>query len=93
MHPDAEWKLLKGRVPELSDGDCKNFIKYALLTRAAYNQGEVQQGMSPRTLINWGKKSVAYGSVRKAYEVSFGNGLSEDCRKICKENFNKVFGD
>jgi cobaltochelatase CobS len=66
-------------------------VKVAALVRNAYNQQKLGLTMSPRTLINWGRKQQRYG-VAFALEVSFLEKMLDDDAKSVRELFTKVFG-
>lgn len=69
----------------------KDMVKVAALVRKAYNQGKLGLTMSPRTLINWGRKMTRFGDIRSALDISFMQKLSDDDRKVVSELFVKVF--
>lgn len=68
-----------------------DMVKLAALIRSAYNQGKIGLTMSPRTLINWGKKMERY-NMASAFEVSFLRKLVDNDMTSVKELYNKVFG-
>lgn len=65
-------------------------VKLAALVRSAYNSGKLGLTMSPRTLINWGRKMERY-TVQHALQVAFLEKLTEDDRISVRELYNKVF--
>lgn len=69
-----------------------DMLSFASLIRVAYNEGKIQFTMSPRTLINWGRKIVYWGDPVMALEVAFFDKLVEDDRKLVNECCMKVFG-
>jgi len=66
-------------------------VKLANLVRNAYNQQRLGLTMSPRTLINWGRKQSRY-SLAYALEVAFLEKLTDDDAKSVRELYTKVFG-
>lgn len=92
MPAREEVAMIGRRVPDLPKKVAEFMVKFADLCRKSYQQGMMQQTVSPRTLINWGRKSVQWGNIAMAYEVAFGNGLSDDDKKLASEHFQKVFG-
>lgn len=68
----------------------KDMVKLANLVRSAYNSGKLTLTMSPRTLINWGRKMERY-DVRRSLAVAFLQKLSDDDLTVVEELFNKVF--
>ncbi len=65
-------------------------VKVASLIRTAYSQCQVNLTLSPRTLINWGRKCERNG-VAFAFRVSFFDKLRESDKKAVAELFGKVF--
>jgi cobaltochelatase CobS len=66
-------------------------VKLANLVRNAYNQQKVGLTMSPRTLINWGRKQQRY-TTAFALEVAFLEKLLDEDAKSVRELYTKVFG-
>lgn len=66
-------------------------VKLATLVRNAYNQRKLGLTMSPRTLINWGRKQERY-ELSYALKVAFLDKLSEEDGKAVEELYIKVFG-
>ena len=48
--------------------------------------------MSPRTLINWGKKVVAFNDPKYAFTVAFLDKQRTSDRDVIMEFYKKVFG-
>lgn len=69
----------------------KNMVKLATLVRDAYRQQQMNLTMSPRTLINWAKKSERY-DVEYALSVAFMSKLREHDKALVKEFYAKVYG-
>ena len=68
-----------------------NMVRFANLVRNAYDSGNLGLTMSPRTLINWGRKQQRY-DIKYALQVSFLEKLTPDDNKSVQELYNKVFG-
>jgi MoxR-like ATPase len=66
-------------------------VRLASLVRSAYEQGKIGLTISPRTLINWGRKQKRY-DVQYALQVSYLEKLTPDDSKSVQELFTKVFG-
>jgi cobaltochelatase CobS len=66
-------------------------VRLASLVRQAYDSGKIGLTMSPRTLINWGRKMVRYDT-QYALQVSFLEKLTPDDSKSVSELYVKVFG-
>ena len=67
-------------------------VRLAGHIRNAYDSGKIGLTMSPRTLINWARKTSRY-SVRDAFRVSFGEKLNVDDERSVQEMYVKVFGE
>lgn len=92
LEPAHEVKILEDNVPGIERTFAQQMVQFAALVRTACNQGSINLTMSPRTLINWGKKSVKFGDKKRALLLSFGNKLRDSDRKIVGEFHQKVFG-
>jgi energy-coupling factor transporter ATP-binding protein EcfA2 len=87
-----EQKIINDNCPGLAAGVSAKMVSFANLVRTACKQGNINLTMSPRTLINWGRKSVAYADHRRALVLAFCNKLRESDRKVVGEFYTKVFG-
>ena len=67
-----------------------NMVKLATMVRNAYNSGKLGLTMSPRTLINWGRKMQRYG-IQDGFHVAFVQKLNEDDKVSVMEFYKKVF--
>lgn len=92
MEESAEIEMVTKRVPGVNAKLAKLMVKFADLVRKSYTQGHMQMTISPRMLINWGRKATTWGDIKTAYDVAFGNGLADDDKKIAAEFYSKVFG-
>jgi cobaltochelatase CobS subunit len=70
----------------------KDMVKMAGLVRSAYDSGKLGLTMSPRTLINWGRKMGRY-SQGHAFRVAYMQKLHDDDKKAVAEIYRKVFGE
>jgi cobaltochelatase CobS len=66
-------------------------VRFAHLVRQAYDSGKIGLTVSPRTLINWGRKMTRYDA-HYALQVSFLEKLTPDDSKSVSELYVKVFG-
>lgn len=70
----------------------RRMVNLAELVRSAHNTMQINLTLSPRTLINWGRKIVQYnGNIQLAFTVAFLDKLRESDKKAVNELFNKVF--
>lgn len=89
---DHELAVIMSRVPALDKMLAKKMIQYAGQIRSAYDKTEMGLTMSPRTLINWGRKVLQYGSCKTALTYCFLNKLRDSDKKVASELYTKVFG-
>lgn len=87
-----EITIIKSKVPELDERIAKMMLQYAALIRTAYKQTNIGLTMSPRSLINWARKTVNYGNYKVALQYCFWNKLRDSDKKIAMEMYTKVFG-
>lgn len=87
-----EEEVITKQVPGLAKSTIKKMVSFAAQVRNACSTAQINLTMSPRTLINWGKKTVVYGDVQAALSLAFGNKLRDTDRKIVNELYFKVFG-
>lgn len=87
-----EKKILKKKVKDLPASWINDMIKLAGLVRTAYNEGQTQYTMSPRTLISWGKKAVYWTSPIEGLRLAFMNKLVEEDKKLINDLVFKVYG-
>ena len=87
-----EQNVLKNCCAGLDKAIASKMIDLAKLIRSANKQGQIFSTMSPRTLINWGKKVVMYGEPKYAFTVAFLDKQRTSDRDIIMEFYKKVFG-
>ena len=66
-------------------------VTLATFIRNAYDGGRLGLTMSPRTLINWGRKTKRY-SMQTAFNVAFTEKLTNEDANSVTELYVKVFG-
>jgi cobaltochelatase CobS subunit len=91
LHPDHEVSIITSRT-SVPREVARDMVKLAALVRSAYDKGSLGLTISPRTLINWGRKSARYGLPR-AFAVAFLQKLHDDDQKAVNEHYRKVFGE
>jgi len=69
----------------------KRMVSLATFIRNAYDSGKLGLTMSPRTLINWGRKTKRY-SLHSAFNVAFAEKLTNEDANSVEELYTKVFG-
>jgi cobaltochelatase CobS len=92
LDPSHEVTIIKANCVGLKEGLADKMVSFANLVRTACKQNNINLTMSPRTLINWGKKTVAFNDTKRALVLSFANKLRDTDAKIVGEFYTKVFG-
>lgn len=69
----------------------QKMVRLATLVRNAYDSGKLGLTISPRTLINWARKTRRYDIV-DAFNVAFASKLNQDDNRSVMELYNKCFG-
>lgn len=87
-----EGKIIRDKVKGIPKQMVKDMLDMAGHVRAAYTKNNIQFTMSPRTLINWGRKIMYWGDPVLALEMAFFDKLVEDDRKQINEYCQRVFG-
>lgn len=92
LDPAHEIQIIKSNCTGLKDDIASKMVSFANLVRTACKQNNINLTMSPRTLINWGKKTVAFNDIKRALVLSFANKLRDTDAKVVGEFYTKVFG-
>ena len=90
LTPKHEESIITSKT-NVSPDVAKNMVRLAGLVRNSYDSGKIGLTMSPRTLINWGRKMGRYDT-QYALQVSFLEKLTPDDAKSVSELYVKVFG-
>lgn len=91
LNTKHELELLKKAVPDLSDNNAKRMVQLAGVIRSAYKNGDLSLTMSPRTLINWGRKTAYWGNPLTALRISFFAKIPDNEKEVVNKLVNKVF--
>ena len=89
LEPAHEVSIITGKTG-VSKEVASSMVKLATMVRNAYTSGKLGLTMSPRTLINWGRKMQRYG-VQDGLHVAFVQKLNEDDKVSVMEFYKKVF--
>jgi len=93
LSAEHESSVLKNASPELTPELSKKMIQFAKLVRTSYNQGEISLTCSPRTLLNWAKKSLYFRDEGRALKMAFLEKISSDSERATIAGFYRtVFG-
>lgn len=87
-----EEKILVDNCTKMKKTLAKKMVSFAELIRTACATNQINLTMSPRTLINWGRKSLVYGDVKHALSLAFLNKMRDTDKKVALQLFDKVFG-
>lgn len=71
----------------------KMMCKMANLTRDSFRNGDISNLISLRTLISWGRAIEIFGSIRKAFILSFFNKVVDEEKIILREFYQRIFGE
>lgn len=89
---EDEAKILTKKTGITDKGIINKIIETATLFRDAFKKGETVCTMSTRTIINIGQKLIAFGNVKRAYELAFLNKLNADDKQFGYEIIQRVWG-
>lgn len=92
LDAEHETKIIEDNCKDLWPGFSAKMVSFANLVRSAAKQNNINLTMSPRTLINWGRKAVALQDTKRGLMLAFVNKLRDTDRKIVSEFYTKVFG-
>jgi cobaltochelatase CobS len=97
LSADKEVEILLKKIPFLAKkinvSVAKSMVQMANLTREGFKNGDLSNLMSLRTLISWGENYMIFGSIKKAFELSFLNKTVSDEKMILGEYYQRVFGE
>lgn len=90
---EHEVEVIQKGVKDLSKAIITDMIKVTNLIRQGYTEGQLALSVSPRTLLNWGRKIVEWdGDVRVAFDLAYLNKLSETEKGAAVALLKRVFG-
>lgn len=93
LDKDHETRVLKNVVGTALKPDIiKKMLQFAELVRTSNRQGNMTLTVSPRTLINWGRKILRFGNIKEALTFAFLNKLNTNDKKLALDFYQKVFG-
>jgi cobaltochelatase CobS len=86
-----EVSMLVDNVEGLKKITAKRMVKLANLMRSSYKEGSVSLTMSPRTLINWGRKTVYWGDDLLALKMSYFDKIEDSEKDYVNKMVHKVY--
>lgn len=92
LAPNHEVKIIEDNCPGIVRALAEKMVTFANLVRTANKQNNINLTMSPRTLVNWGRKIGAFADITIALRYAFTNKLRETDQQVVQELFKKVFG-
>ena len=96
LEPQFEVGIVVARAPWLtSDADKElvaRMVALAGLTRNAFAAGEISTVMSPRTVISWAENARIFGSLKRAFRLTFLNRCDEAERTVIAELYQRCLG-
>jgi cobaltochelatase CobS len=96
LAPETECAIVLAHTPGFNDGAGRELIgrmvTLAGLTRVTFMSGELSTLMSPRTVINWAQNVEIFGSVERAFLLSFMNKCDDAERTTVAELYQRCFG-
>lgn len=88
-----EGEILRKAYPELQPEMVRRMLKFAELVRTGYDQGDISLTCSPRTLLNWAKKTLYFRDPLVALQMAFIEKLSSDGdRQAVAGMYKSAFG-
>jgi len=91
-HPTFGLEILQRQVPGLPESIAVFMIRVAEELRDAHTKEDVSVTMSPRKLIQWGRKIVRYGDIEAAARVTFLNKMSREDSEVFAEAIQRWIG-
>lgn len=93
-YPDraTERKIVFAKTGIDDETVINNFIDVAGLIRDAFQKGEIMGTMSTRQVVNIARKYLAFGDLKRAYQLAFSNLLNTEDRRFTDEILNRVWG-
>jgi cobaltochelatase CobS len=78
---------------KLHQNTAEAMCRLANLTRESFRNGDISNLISLRTLISWGRNIEIFGSVKKAFTLSFFNKVIDEEKIVIREFYQRVFGE
>ena len=92
---EKEVDIITGKITGMHNQKelVERMVRVAGLTRVGFMASDISTVMSPRTVINWARNYLIFGSVYKSFNLSFLNRCDTDDRETIEEYYVKVFGE
>jgi cobaltochelatase CobS len=97
LSQDQEVAILLKKAPflisKINDDVARLMVQMANLTREGFKNGDLSNLMSLRTLLAWARNYQIFGTINKAFQVSFLNKCISDEKIILGEYYQRIFGE
>jgi cobaltochelatase CobS len=70
-----------------------SMVQMANLTREGFKNGDLSNLMSLRTLLSWARNYQIFGSIKRAFIVSYLNKCVTEEKIILNEYYQRIFGE
>lgn len=87
-----ETQIIQRAVPDLPKDAIDKMLQFTHLIRTAKDQGSVSMGVSPRTLVNWGKKTMYWGDATVALTIAYLDKIEDSEKGEVIKLVKKVYG-
>jgi cobaltochelatase CobS len=87
---DAEFSLIKNKLPTIEDSFIKSMLGFATQIRKQFDEGKLCNTLSPRALLNIIMIGNSICDFHKAVELSFANRLNDMDRQAVIEIADRV---
>ncbi len=88
----TERKILAAKTKIDDETVLDRFLDVATMVRDAYQKGEIMGTMSTRQIVNIARKFLAFGDIKRAYDLAFSNLLNSEDKRFTGEILNRVWG-
>ena len=86
-----ETDLIMKAHPDVTRPIAEKMVQFATLLRTGHQQGSVSLTCSPRTLLNWAKKTIYWGDPVTALKMAFFDKIVDSEKPFVNTLVNKVF--
>lgn len=101
LHPEEEKKIILSKFSKSGNfyqadeqqSLIEQMISLANMTRQAFEEGDISNVMSPRTVISFAQNYQIFGSLSRAFRLSFLNKCDETERALIAEFYQRCFDE
>jgi cobaltochelatase CobS len=89
---NIEMQIVSGTTGlDNTESRLEKLVKVANLIRQAHKEGEMMGTMSTRTIIETAEVYLAFGDIKRAYELTYLNGQNEQDSNVAEEIIQRVW--